>query len=184
MINLLPIEEKRKILLRKKEKLALILGIVVLVALVCLILILLSIKFYILTETDSQKNSLAQVEKLKVSSDLMNFSNIINGYNLTLNQLSFFYEKEIYFSDVLDTILSIQKPDNLYLTAFSLDRLSTGTAKVDITGISDSRDDLLIFKKNIEDNKDIKNPSFSSGSWISPKNVKFSLTFEISKDEK
>jgi hypothetical protein len=184
MINLLPPEEKRKILLKKKEKLAVIFAIVFLVFLICLILILLSVKFYILAETDYQKNNLIQVEQSKESSDLVEFGNIIQAHNGTLDQLDSFYKKEIYFNEALDIILNVPKPENLYLTNFSLDRSRDSMIEINVTGISESRDNLLIFKNNIEQDENIQNSYFSSESWISPKNAKFSLTFEISKNEK
>ena len=41
-----------------------------------------------------------------------------------------------------------------------------------------------LFKKNIEDNKEIHKSSFSPESWINPKNANFSLTFSIDQNEK
>jgi hypothetical protein len=145
---------------------------------------LLSIKFYILTKTDAEKINLAQIKEKYETSEFVDISNMVKKHNEILNQLNSFYDKEIYFSEVLNIISNIEKPENLYLTNFSLSRNSIGEVDVNITGISSSRDDLLVFKKNIEESKDIKNPLFSSGSWISPKNAKFSLTFKISQDEK
>jgi len=180
MINLLPLEEKQKSLLRKKERLAIVLGIVVLVFLICLALILLSIKFYILTETDYQKNILEQNKQKIQSSDFINYSDIIQKYNGVLSQLDSFYKKEIYFNQALSIITDVPSPKGLTLTNFSLSRDRNGMIQAGVSGISDTRDDLLIFQKNIEEDNEIKNSYFSSESWISAKNVDFSLTFEIS----
>lgn len=181
MINLLPLEEKQKLLLVKKERLAIIWGIVVSVFLVCLILILLSIKFYILTETDYQENILQQTEREDQTPDFINLNSVIQKYNVSLAQADSFYKKEIYFSQALQIITGVPSPKGLYLTNFSLSRNETGMVQVSVSGVSDTRDNLLIFQKNIEDNQDIKNPYFSPESWISPKNVNFSLTFYLSK---
>jgi hypothetical protein len=179
MINILPLEEKQKLLVEKKKKLTIIFGIVFSVGLICLILILLSIKFYILAETDYQKNILMQEQEEYQTADFINLNNAIKRYNLILTQLDSFYKNEIYFNQALEIITNIKRPDGLYLKNFSLDRDVNGIIKTNISGISDTRDNLLIFKKNIIEDKNIKNPSFSNESWISPKDVKFSLTFEI-----
>lgn len=181
MINLLPQEEKQKLLSDKKKKLTIILSIIVTVFLLCLMLILLSINFYLLAETDNQKNIFEQAKKENETPDFVNLNGIVKKYNSTLAQVDSFYKQEKYFSNVLEIISGVPAPKNLYLTNFSLNRQKDGKIKVDIAGKSDTRDDLLLFQKNIEANDEIKNPYFSPQSWISPKNVNFSLSFEIDK---
>jgi len=179
MINLLPPEEKQNIFLLKKEKLTIIWGIIILVFLFCLGLILLSIRFRILAETNYQKNALEQAKKENQTRDFISLNNVIQKYNKELAQLDSFYKKEIYFHNTLSTIMNVPSPKGLYLMNFSLSRGKTGAVQVNISGIADTRDNLLDFKKNIEENKEIKNIYFSPESWVSPKNVNFSLTFEI-----
>lgn len=181
MINLLPPEEKQVLLAESKKKLATIWGTVLLVSLICLTLILLSIKFYILAETDNQKNILKETEQKNKTSDFMNFNSIIKKYNGILAQLDSFYEKEVYFTQALKIITTTPVPNGLYFKKFSLNRDRNGTVNVNVSGFSITRDGLLIFKKNVEDNKEIKNPYFSPESWINQKNVNFSLTFIIDK---
>lgn len=183
MINLLPVEEKQKLFSAKKGKLVLIFGIVILISLVCLALILSSIKFYILAETDYQKNMLARAEQANEGVEFTDANIKIQKYNSILQKLGSFYKEEIYFSGVLKIITGIQGPDELYLSNFSLSRDAGGKVKASVSGASNTRDDLLIYKKNIEDNKKIKNIYFSPESWISPENVNFSLMCEIVKDE-
>jgi len=181
MINILPPDEKRKLILRKKEKLKIIFGIVVLVSLICLVLVLLSIKFYILADTNSQNLILEQTKKENQTPELANFNSVVKKYNLILVQLSSFYAKEIYFSQALKIISDVPTPKNLYLGNFIIKRENDGNVQVSVSGISATREDLLVFKKSVETSPEIKNPYFSADSWIDQKNPKFSLTFEISK---
>ena len=183
MINLLPLEEKKKLFLIKNERLAIVWCIIILVTLVCLALILCSIKFYILAETDNQKNILTQIEKKNNNPEFINLSNLIKNYNITLAQLNSFYKKEIYFNQALGIIIGIPNPKGLYLSNFSLSRNNDGTIQVSISGSSDTRNNLLLFKDSIEKNKKIINPYFSPESWISPKNANFSITFGINQNE-
>ncbi|MCX6718588.1 MAG: hypothetical protein NTY81_03255 [Candidatus Staskawiczbacteria bacterium] len=183
MINLLPAEEKQKLLSEKKRRLAIVLGITALISLFCFVLILLSIKFYILAETDFQKNILKQTQQEAETPDFASLSDSIQKYNEILAQVDSFYENEIYFNQALKIITDIPSPKNLHLTNFSLNREDSGNIQASVAGVSDTRDDLLAFKQNIENSKKIKNPYFSSESWISPKNVNFSLTFEINENQ-
>jgi hypothetical protein len=184
MINLLPQKEKQNLILEKKEKLSVILGFMVLVSLFCLALVLLSVEFYVLSDTNYQKIILEEAQKKNQINRPASSKNIILKYNGILSQLDSFYKKEIYFNHVLDIISNIQKPQNLYLANYSLIRDENGKIKVDVSGVSNTRDDLLLFQKNIETDSEIENPYFSPESWISPKNANFTLSFEISQNEK
>lgn len=184
MINLLPPEGKNKLLSEKKEKLLTILGIVTIISLVCLALIMLSIKFYILTETDYQKNTLWQAEQKTKTPDFMNLNSIVKKYNIILSQIDSFYGKEVYFNQVLKIVTNIPKSNGLQFASFSLLRDTSGSVQVSVSGTSDTRDDLLIFRKNIEKDKKIKNSSFSPGSWVNSKDVNFSLTLIVDQNEK
>ena len=182
MLNLLPPEEKEKLFLKKREKLIAILGITVLVSLVCLILILSSIKLYVVAEASSQKIILEQAEKKYQTPNFLNFKIIIQKYNKIIVQLRAFYEQKLYFSQALKIISNIQRPEGLYLTELSLNRDENKKIKVTAAGISDSRENLLLFKKNIEEDKKIENSYFSPENWTNPKNINFNLTFEISNN--
>lgn len=184
MINLLPPEEKKELLLKNKERLVIILGITAFVSLICMILILLSINFYILTEVVFQENVLEQTEKSYKTPVFLSFQSSIKKYNNTITKLNYFYKQEASFSQILKIISSVQRPEGLYFTDISLDRNNENkNIKAVISGFSVSREDLLVFKKNIEESTDIKNPYFSPESWTNPQNVRFYLTFEIYKNE-
>lgn len=181
MINLLPPEKKEKLILKRNKKIITILIIVLLVPLLCLTLILLSISFYILTKVDHQKILLEQNEKQYQTADFLTFKDIIKKYNKNFVQLESFYSKEIYFNQVLKMIANINRPQDIYFTGISLNKDDKGKVTATVKGFSGLRDDLIIFRHNIESNTSIKNPSFSSESWISPENAKFYLSFEIAQ---
>lgn len=182
MTNLLPPKEIEKLSLEQNKRLVIVLGSIVLIFLICLILVLSSINFYISGETNYQKYLLEQTEKQYQGTDFLDFKNVIQKYNKILIQLKVFYGEKIYFNDILKTISGIEKPEGLYLTDLSLNRGETNKIKVIVAGFSDTRENLLIFKKNIEREGKIKNPNFSSESWVNPKNINFYLTFEVSEN--
>jgi len=179
MINLLPPEEKKMLFLKEKERLATVWSLIILVSLICLALILLSIKFYLLSDTDYQKTILEDIRKSQQLISSTDLNLVIKKYNSTLEKVDSFYKKEVYFSQILEDILAIPRSSGLYLTGFSLSRDQSSTIKINLSGYGDTREDLLIFKENIENNSKIKNPYFPATCWVEPKNVNFYLTFEI-----
>ncbi len=179
MTNLLPPEEKAKLLLEKNKKLIIIFGIIIIIPLCCLILILLSINFYVLGEVGSQKVVLEQAQKVYQTPDFLTFKDLMQKNNKVLSQLDAFYSKEIYLSQVLKTIALVSRPQNLYLADVDLKRNTNQKIGVTVSGFSDSRDDLLLFQKNLKESPAIENVSFAPESWVAPQDVTFNLTFDI-----
>lgn len=181
MINLLPPEEKEILILEKRKKIIIILGIMILIPLICFILFLTSIWLYILAEVNTQKIVLQQAQKQYQTASFLHFKGIIQQDNSILNQLNSFYKKEIDINGALQEIASLSRPKNVYMTDLYMTRQDNQKIIATISGISSSRNDLLIFKKTVEADKRIKNPSFSPESWIASENVAFNLTFEVSQ---
>ena len=182
MINLLPPKEKEELSLEGNKKLVIVLGNLVLISLVCLILILFSLKFYILKEISYQKIVLDNTEKKYQASNFLSFKEIIQKYNANLVKIDNFYKKEIKVSDILKTILEVPRPEGLYFENISVENNKNGTenkkTKVTISGISKTRDNLLIFKENIENSKTIENVYFPPSNWVKNKDINFYLTLE------
>ena len=185
MINLLPPKEKEYLFLERNRKLVIILGYITIISLICLALVLFSLKFYILGQLNRQKNILDITETKYQTSDFSFYNNLIKKYNTDLVKANTFYKKEIYFSDVIKTILDIQRPDGLFFNDMSIKYSEEDNKiKTTISGISNTRDNLLIFKNNIENNNKIENIYFPPNSWIKTKNINFYITFEILHGEK
>jgi hypothetical protein len=174
MINLLPENEKSELLLKRIKNLALVLGAIVIIFLICLMLVLLSIKFYILAKVDYQKFLYdTTVEKYKTP-DMVNYKTIIDKSNAFFPIVNSFYKNEKFLSDVLALISEVQKPSGLRFTNISVDE----KGKVSIAGTSSTRENVVAFQKNLEAQPEIKNVSFSASSWINAVNNSFNLTLE------
>ncbi|MBI1866251.1 MAG: hypothetical protein HY005_00480 [Candidatus Staskawiczbacteria bacterium] len=185
MINLLPPKEKEKLSLERNKKLTIILGYIIIIPLVYLALVLFSLKFYILGQMSYQKSVLGSVEAKYETSDFLSYGSIVKKYNEGLIKADTFYKKEVYFSNVIKTILDIQRPDGLFFNDVSINvDEKDNKIKVNISGQSDTRDNLLIFKDNIESNNKIKDVYFPPNSWIKSADINFYVTFEFLYDEK
>jgi hypothetical protein len=179
MINLLPPDEKEKLHLKKKKKVAIILGITFIIPLVCMVMVLVSLRLYILGEIKGQNVVLEQARLKYQTPDFLAFKDIIKNDNALLTQIDAFYKKETYTSQALKTIASIKRPQELYFTGLFLQRDSNQKIRVVAAGWSASRDNVLILQKNLQENEHIENVSFLPQSWVDAKNVKFNLTFGI-----
>jgi len=180
MINLLPPNKKEELFLEQVKKMVFVIGGLAVISLVCFILILLSIKFYILREVVHQKTILAEAG----NANLFETKKIVEKYNEILPDIASFYKGKIYFSDALSDILKIKNSSGLYLSEISLDKGTGGAIKTVISGISDTRENLTILKNSVETDPKIKNSQFSPDSWIKEKNTNFYLTFEFSDENK
>lgn len=178
MINLLPQREKDELFLKRIKNLVLVLGNVIIIFLVCLTLVLLSVKFYILAEVDNAKFLLQNTQDQYQTPDIEKLKNAIEKYNNTLPVVLSFYQKKIYISDVLAAISEIQRPEGLHFTAISIEGKTENKIKISISGTSDTRENLIAFQKNLGGQGLIKNVSFSPESWINPIKANFNLTFE------
>jgi hypothetical protein len=180
MINLLPPEQRKFLVKEQQKKLFIVLSMEIAVFLVCLLLVMLATEFYISGEISYQSFFLQQVQIENQSSDFSDFKKIILKYNKELVLIDAFYKGQKSINSALNTLLDVQKPDGLRFNNLSFQpEQQTDNIKVNIDGTSDTRDNLLIFKNNIDGEKRIKNVSFSPGSWVNQKNINFDVTLDI-----
>ena len=187
MINLLPPKEKKELFLKKVRRVVIILGGIILAALLCLILILFSIKIYSWGETESQKIILEQTKKEYDTSDIKDLQEIVKKHNENLLKLKNFYGKNVYSSEILEKISKVSSP-GIYLTNLSLNKPSEflkdsedkkpqdNRIEITISGFSDTRENLSLFKENLEKEEGFKDVYFYPSSWVKPIDVDFSLT--------
>jgi len=180
MINLLPIEEKERLALDRIKKLVVILGFAILAAVISLILVLLSVKFYILGEAVSQKFILEQAKNRYQTPDFLVYNSLLQGYNKDIVQIESFNKNKVQFSSAIRNILEAKRPAGVSFLDISLAKAKNfGKIEAKLFGASDTRDNLLLFKKSLEESASIQSPNFSPESWISPKDINFYLTFEV-----
>ena len=187
MINLLPPQEKEALQREKNRKLAMVLGYVAVISLGCFVLVLVSLRFYILSEARVQESIMAAAEKKYHTGDFLKLKNEILTYNAQVIRTDNFYKKQVPVSAALKTVLDIRRSEGIYFSDISFVVLETGAVKTIISGKSDTRDALLLFKNNVENNVfsdgggqgKIQNAYFPPDNWTKPLNVNFYSTFEI-----
>jgi len=175
MINLLPPQYKAELKEEESWKLVLILEILVLIFLICLALILFSVKIFISGQLEAQKILLLQKEKKFEESQIQSLEGKIIISNQTLSKLNSFYQDQTNLTEILEKI-SETLPLETYLTILNLD-----PAQISLSGFSPTREILLEFKKNLEQEELLGEIYFPPSNWVKPTDIDFSVNFKIIK---
>jgi Tfp pilus assembly protein PilN len=119
MINLLPPENKERLLQEEKWRMILILQIIFLSFLICLVLILGLVSIYISGRAKVQKIILAEEEKRFEGSEAQEFQEKIIFFGKELGRVNNFYENQPNLVEQFENI-SKTLPSGVYLTTLSL----------------------------------------------------------------
>jgi len=175
MINLLPPQYKAELKEEENWKLTLILSILFLIFLICSALILFSIKISISGQAEAQKILLLQEEKKFEESQIQNLEEKITISNQALLKLNSFYQSQTNLTEILEKI-SETLPISVYLTT-----LNFNPAQISLSGFSPTREILLEFKKNLEQEELFEEIYFPPSNWVKPTDIDFSVNFKIVK---
>ncbi len=181
-INLLPKEERQNLSNKKREKLSVVLGMILVISLVAFAMVLLALKFYILQELVVQQSILSDAQHQNEDPSISSYTALIKKYNNDLAKADTFYKNQSYTSSILQTMLSINPANSISIADLSMKKADDNTGfNITISGTADTRDNLILFKDALGENNKIKNVYFSPDSWIKPDNVNFYLTLEVLK---
>lgn len=175
MINLLPPQYKAELKEEENWKLTVILSILFLIFLICLALILFSIKISISGRLEVQKILLLQEEKNFEESQIQNLEENITISNQTLLELYSFYQSQNNLTKTLEKI-SETIPSGAYLTTLNLN-----LDKISLSGYSPTREILLEFKKNLEEEELFEEIYFPPSNWVKPSDIDFSVNFKATR---
>lgn len=185
MINLIPEKNRKRLLMKKNKKIAIIISSLLLFFLVCLILILLFISIYINGQVRLNKEFLAHSQKEFHESEVQEFQEKIKSADALFKDISTFYNRNVYSSEVLKKISDIF-PENFYLTNFSMkldikekEEAIERNIMVTLSGFAPLREDLLSFKESLEKEDSFKDVSFPASNWVNRKDINFYITFEL-----
>jgi hypothetical protein len=162
----------------------LILGGAAIFLTVCLILILMSLNFYLLGNLVYEKESLQSLEKQYQTDEFVTQRDFLRRYGLVLRAANHFYQHTLFASDILAFAASIQQPAQVAVTDINIERISDKAAfKVMVNGTSQTREALLNFKQILEVSTEqnsgtITHIDFPAENWIKPTNIRFRFSYE------
>jgi hypothetical protein len=181
MFNLLPPAEKKAILLERQRTLMVIIWFFIFFFFAVFAILLFWLNNYIVEGINYQKILIEEKEKEQKKLGISNILEETKKINNFLIQLNNFYKNKIYFSDIIEEISSAL-PQGIYLTSFSITSASTEKKnQVFLSGFSPIRENLFELKKNLENNKNFEKVYFPPSNWTKPKDINFSVSFELVK---
>jgi Tfp pilus assembly protein PilN len=191
MLNLLPQTEKKVLKIERGYKALLILSITLLCALVCFILILLSIKISIAGQANAENIIFQQFENQIQKSKLQEIEDRVKAYNKNMADINSFYKDRNETSELLQKISEIL-PSDIYLTYFSFNTIEERVKiedsnktkikinrEISISGFSPSRERLFELKQILESQSDFNEVYFPASNWTKPYDIDFSLKFNL-----
>jgi Tfp pilus assembly protein PilN len=175
MLNLLPLEYKKKFKEEENWKVVLILEMLFLIFLISLILVLFSVKIYVQGQVESLKIRIEVEEKILQMPEMQGLRAKLATPNQDLSKLESFYRSQAKPTEILEKIFQTMS-SGIHLTSFSWQE---NTSRAALSGFSPSREILFKFKNNLEEKKEFEVETFPESNWIKPTNINFNLTFRI-----
>lgn len=183
MINLVPNNEKK--IMKKDFYLRLIVMFFFMFGFCILITSILLVPSYYVSSL-KKRNALDNLEYLRsfslpsLAQDSMNDIQELNA-KLALFEKA---QKEKFFVsfNVLDLVL-LKKIPGIKITQMSFNTDIQGGKSLDLKGVSNTREDLLIFKKNLEDNGVFSSVNLPISNFVKTSNIQFSINLSL-KNEK
>lgn len=181
MINLLPPQQKEEIREEEKLKMILIFGILLLSLSISFCLILSLVKISISTQIETKKISFNQEEKEFQGTKDQELEEKIKSLNATLLKLDAFYGRQFDLTQTLEEISGLL-PSDAYLTNLSFNPIRDGgklRARIFLSGFAKSREILLSFRENLENDKNFSEIDFPPENWVKPADINFSVNFKV-----
>lgn len=180
MINLIPIEEKKQI--RKDFYNRFLVVFFIMLSVLVVILLITVLPYYFISlenkistnkELDAQKNEIMpEIDQKALVS--------IKDLDAKLSLLNEARKNDYTFSQkVINEIVS-QKISGIKINKFFYENNSLEGKKVNITGIAQSREQLLLFRQNLESDLMFKDVNLPISNFVKGRNIEFNLNL-ISK---
>jgi Tfp pilus assembly protein PilN len=177
MINLLPFQHKKELLLLEKQKMAAILGAMILLSVFCFVLILFAIKIHTDGQVLAQKIFVSVWEKEFKQPEIQELQKKVKSANQTFSRLLSFYEKRFSFAKTTEKIAALLPPDVL-LYSLSFGPATKDGVEVSLSGVAPDRETLLRLKNNLENKTEFKDVVFPLSSWVKSTDIDFFVSFK------
>lgn len=177
MINILPKEKKELIEKERARRFFLILGLSLFIFLILSIIVLLPPFLYLTEQKKEIKRTIKILESGPIFKEIQEIENKILGLNQKLvsfnNNQSVILDLSLFIEKILE-----QKPQSLKIQLISFEHL-TKVPRISLQGESPSRDLLLEFVKDLNEEKLIEKVHSPITNILREKDIEFNLTIEF-----
>lgn len=180
MINLLPQTEKDALRWGERQRMAILLGIILCVFFISLTLVVLIGELHIRGEEESEKILLETERHAFRVTGLEEIRGRAERYQKTFRALVEFFNQRTEINELIQ-IFSDSLPPSTYFTLFSYEKES---GMVRVSGFSPTREDLFLLKQRLEGEKFFKSVDFPPSNWIKSTDINFQATLTIDHNVK
>ncbi len=175
-LNLIPPDKKEEIIKKHQLKKVFFVETILTIIIVSLFVTLLSFKYVLSINLASLATSQREDKQAIQYNKIKKYDQQFNQINTQIFQVAKLEKDQLYWSKLLVKLNQIIFPD------ISLDSLSTSNYTITLRGKADSRDNLILFKKKLEDEACFSNINLPLSNLVNKKNIEFQISFEIKKD--
>jgi Tfp pilus assembly protein PilN len=177
IINLLPEERKKALLVDKFNKFIVKIGLIFIFAIFIFLSFLGSVFFILnfyqkINIIEYNQNEMGRKENLAQEA-----KKLAEEQNLKTTEFVKKIESRIPYWDYLNDINGIL-PEDVYYSKLEIDR-----SHIKLRGLSLSRDTLIEFRKLLEENKHFKKVEMPISNFTSPENINFEIDIELNNKE-
>jgi Tfp pilus assembly protein PilN len=176
MINLLPPQEKQKIIWEKKIKMASIIGILSIFCLLVLWLSFLALQININFQREAER-FLAEAEEIKIS-QINQVKKKIQTINRTLENINKIYKDQVFASEILIKLSSLL-PEDAYLENFIFEKKEAN--QISLIGKVRTLASLNQLREDLRKDPAFSNVQFSISSYVPLKEIEFKAKFIYQK---
>ena len=176
MINLIPKEEKKKMMIGFYYRLAILLLIMLDFCILIALFTLLPAYFLSSTKEKIISNKLQVQNSQGLSSSSDQTIATVTSLNGQLGVVEKAEQNKFVISDKIIGAIILNKRPDIKITEISYSNDPVLGKTVSITGIAPSREVLLLFQQALEDNPNFKNVDLPISNFIQKSNIQFSLT--------
>jgi hypothetical protein len=174
-LNLIPPAKKEEIRKNNQLKMAIRTEVILTIALAVFFAVLLSFK-YILNISFAFNSAAWENENPEQFKKIENYDRQFSNINTQVFQIITLKKSQLYWSEFFT------KLDALVFSGISVKKISTDDYSIMVEGISDTRDDLILFKEKIESEKCFTDVDLPLSNLVGRNNVEFQISFNIDKN--
>lgn len=174
MINLLPPQEKERLVKKETERMVIIWGFIIAVFLVSFAMSVLFTSIQVSSRAQAQELLLEGIRKELENPSVAALKKELISANRFLTRVEPFLLKDKRVSRIFSVIAS-RLPPGLYVTRLSYNQ----PGAISLEGFSPTRQALLIFKQNLEEEAFFSKVDFPPSNWIKPEDINFVVNLNI-----
>ncbi len=172
-LNLIPPNKKVEIAKNAKLKTAIKTEIAMTIILAGLLVVLFSFKYILNIGLSGEATLTSEIETTGQFGKIKNYDNQFSAANERIKQLAAINQSQLYWSGVFEKISALI-PDGI-----TTDALSTDGYTLTISGLSDTRDNLISFKSKLENEKCFSNINLPLSNLVDKSNVAFQIVLDV-----